>query len=161
MRKRSRPAALAVLLTAAVLQVSLFTAPAVAAKDNGKTLAAVSPASCPGAYVTLWENSNYGGSSITACYGTNIDNLANYGAIYCQGGPLDWPYDWNDCISSFHVYNSSCHYGFSQYADAGYSGILPGPLTGFGNIYASSYGAYNDVLSSFRWSYRPTCPNSP
>lgn len=64
--------------------------------------------------------------------------------------------DFNDCISSFRVLQTNCHYYFAQYVNEGYDNLMPSPLSGWGSR-SGNYGSYNDSLTSFKWSYRNTC----
>jgi hypothetical protein len=108
-------------------------------------------------YVIFYEDANYGGDSqLRACYPTKIDNLGDIAApAGCQAGLFPRG-DFNDCISSFRVLQTNCHYYFAQYVNEGYDNLMPSPLSGWGSR-SGNYGSYNDSLTSFKWSYRNTC----
>ncbi len=96
---------------------------------------------CPaGGEGLFYEDISYGGVALHACYGQNVNNLANL--------------NFNDTISSFVVGNMPAGRGVDLYEHVNYGGAK---LHYCGNISKSSMpSGWNDRVSSIHWI--STCP---
>ena len=122
------------------LDAELATEPGTATRSLSTattTTTATTTATTYYTYVRAYENSNYGGATLTFS-GTSYSSCTGNGIIV-QG---DLPSSWNDRISSFKSY-LGCRFRVYEHIDLG--GAYYGPY-----ISASSMGSFNDRASSFQ-----------
>jgi len=128
-------------------------------------LPATSSAACSSARITLYENPNYGSDGGTQPFVTTCDDsyLGDNLAVPGDGcsAPLLNRGDWNDCVSSWKVTTPAAsggcyHYGITLYINSNYNTVL---WSTWGPKNFSGGFGFEDVLSSFKFKYRSTCPS--
>lgn len=108
---------------------------------------------CTGAKVTLYEDADGRGDSVTFC-NTQVSNLAN--VPHTQAGGCAKAFGesstWNDCVSSFRLEDMAATKCFRIYAAASYGDVIAGgTYSGWSNVLVNMNVWDNDTASSFKF----------